>query len=118
MPVTMEALTVIGTAAMLWVGGGIIVHGLEHFHLTPVPHWVEAASHWAASPFRRRPVTGWLAMAAGSAVVGLIVGGVIVGVVHLIPMSTSLLGMSFLSRLESFEFGRGKLTLKWRDRAD
>jgi predicted DNA repair protein MutK len=47
MPVTMEALTVIGTAAMLWVGGGIIVHGLEHFHLTPVPHWVEAASHWA-----------------------------------------------------------------------
>jgi len=31
------------------------------------------------------------------------------------PMSTSLLGMSFLSRLESFEFGRGKLTLKWRD---
>jgi aspartyl protease family protein len=30
------------------------------------------------------------------------------------PMSTSLLGMSFLNQLESFEFGRGKLTLKWR----
>ena len=29
MPVTMEALTLIGTAAMLWVGGGIIVHGLR-----------------------------------------------------------------------------------------
>jgi predicted DNA repair protein MutK len=85
MPVTMEALTVIGTAAMLWVGGGIIVHGLEHFHLTPVPHWVEAASHWAGSAPVVGPVTGWLAMAACSAVVGLIVGGVIVGVMHLIP---------------------------------
>ncbi|MBO9558987.1 MAG: DUF808 domain-containing protein [Caulobacter sp.] len=85
MPVTMEALTVIGTAAMLWVGGGIIVHGLEHFHLTPVPHWVEGASHWAAQVPVVGAVTGWLAMAAGSAVVGLIVGGVIVGAVHLIP---------------------------------
>jgi predicted DNA repair protein MutK len=85
MPVTMEALTVIGTAAMLWVGGGIIVHGLEHFHLTPVPHWVEGASHWAGGVPVIGPVTGWLAMAAGSAVVGLIVGGVIVGVLHLIP---------------------------------
>ena len=85
MPVTMEALTVIGTAAMRWVGGGIIVHGLEHFHLTPIPHWVEAASHWAGGVPIIGPVTGWLAMAAGSAVVGLIVGGIIVGVVHLIP---------------------------------
>jgi predicted DNA repair protein MutK len=85
MPVTMEALTVIGTAAMLWVGGGIIVHGLEHFHLTPVPHWVEGASHWAGGAPVVGPVTGWLAMAAGSAAVGLIVGGAIVGVLHLIP---------------------------------
>jgi predicted DNA repair protein MutK len=85
MPLTMEALTVIGTAAMLWVGGGIIVHGLEHFHLTPVPYWIESASHWAGGVPAVGPVIGWLAMAAGSAVVGLIVGGVIVGVLHLIP---------------------------------
>ncbi|CAN7161876.1 DUF808 domain-containing protein [Caulobacter sp. LjRoot300] len=85
MPVTMEALTVIGTAAMLWVGGGIIVHGLEHFHLTPVPRWVEGASHWAGGAPVVGPVTGWLAMAASSAVAGLIVGGAIVGALHLIP---------------------------------
>uniref|UniRef100_B0T6X2 ABC transporter n=1 Tax=Caulobacter sp. (strain K31) TaxID=366602 RepID=B0T6X2_CAUSK len=85
MPVTMEALTVIGTAAMLWVGGGIIVHGLEHFHLTPVPRWVEGASHWAGAAPGVGAVTGWLAMVACSAVLGLIVGGVIVGVLHLIP---------------------------------
>ena len=54
MPWTMEALTLIGTAAMLWVGGGIIVHGLEKFHLTPVPVWVEGLSHWAG----QAPVVG------------------------------------------------------------
>jgi len=50
-----------------------------------VPHWVEGASHWASAAPGVGPVTGWLAMAASSAVVGLIVGGVIVGVLHLIP---------------------------------
>jgi predicted DNA repair protein MutK len=85
MPVTMEALTVIGTAAMLWVGGGIIVHGLEHFGLHAVPQLVEGASHWAGSVPVMGPVTAWMAMAACSAVVGGIVGAVIVGVVHLIP---------------------------------
>jgi predicted DNA repair protein MutK len=83
MPVTMEALTVIGTAAMLWVGGGIIVHGLEHFHLTPIPHWVEGFSHWAQGVPVVGAVTGWLAFALGSAAVGLVIGGVIAGVMHL-----------------------------------
>lgn len=83
MPVTMEALTVIGTAAMLWVGGGIIVHGLEHFHLTPIPHWVEGFSHWAGAAPGVGAITGWLAFAIGSSVVGLIVGGAIASVMHL-----------------------------------
>lgn len=83
MPWTMEALTVIGTAAMLWVGGGIIVHGLEHFHLTPIPHWVEGFSHWAGQVPGVGAVTGWLAFALGSAVVGLAIGGVLAGVMHL-----------------------------------
>ncbi len=38
MPHLLKGLSVIGTAAMLWVGGGIIVHGLEHFGLNAVPH--------------------------------------------------------------------------------
>jgi predicted DNA repair protein MutK len=85
MPKVLEGLTLIGTAAMLWVGGGIIVHGLEHFHWTPVPRWVEAASHWAGAAPGVGAVTGWLAFAAGSAIVGLVVGGVIVGAMHLVP---------------------------------
>jgi predicted DNA repair protein MutK len=83
MPWTMEALTMIGTAAMLWVGGGIIVHGLEKFHLTPIPHWVEGFSHWAGQVPGVGALTGWLAFALGSAVVGLVIGGVLAGVMHL-----------------------------------
>jgi len=85
MPVVMNWLTVIGTAAMLWVGGGIIVHGLEHFHLTPIPVWVEGASHWAGQVPAIGPVTGWLTFAVGSAIVGLVIGGIIAGVLHLLP---------------------------------
>ncbi len=83
MPITMEALTFIGTAAMLWVGGGIIVHGLERFHLTPIPVWVEGFSHWAHGAPGVGAVTGWLAFALGSAMVGLVVGGVLAGLMHL-----------------------------------
>jgi len=85
MPVVLDLLTQVGTAAMLWVGGGILVHGLEHFHLTPVPGWVEAFSHWAGTAPTVGPVTGWLAFAVGSAVVGLVVGGAIVGAMRLVP---------------------------------
>ena len=85
MPLTMEALTVIGTAAMLWVGGGIIVHGLAHFGWHAIPNLVEGGSHWASGVPVVGAVTGWMAMAAGSAVVGSIVGGVVVGAVHLVP---------------------------------
>ena len=86
MPVLLKALAYIGTAAMIWVGGGIIVHGLEVFGLETIPHWIhgaaEAAGH--AIPFARG-IVEWVVGAAGSAVVGMIVGGVIVAVMHVLP---------------------------------
>jgi predicted DNA repair protein MutK len=85
MPTVLDLLTKVGTAAMLWVGGGIVVHSLHHYHVTPIPAWVEGASHWAAQVPAVGPLSGWLAYAVGSAIVGLIVGGLIVGALHLIP---------------------------------
>lgn len=85
MPVVMEALTLIGTAAMLWVGGGILVHGLDHFGLHAVEAVVEAVAHWAGRAPLVGPVTAWLATALCSAVVGLVVGGAIVAGAHLAP---------------------------------
>ena len=85
MPIVMNALTKIGTAAMLWVGGGILVHGLEKYHFTPVPHWLEAAKHWAEGAPGVGGLAGWAVFAAGSAAVGFIVGGAIAGAMHFAP---------------------------------
>ena len=41
MPKLLSALSAIGVAAMIWVGGGIVLHGLHEFHLTPLPSWVD-----------------------------------------------------------------------------
>jgi predicted DNA repair protein MutK len=86
MPILLQALSHIGVAAMVWVGGGILLHGLEAFGLNAVPHFVhhlaEVAGH--AMPFASGFVE-WLVGAIGSGICGLIVGAVIVGVIHLIP---------------------------------
>jgi predicted DNA repair protein MutK len=85
MPHVMQTLSVVGTAAMLWVGGGIIVHGLEHFHLETVPHFIHVLSDKAHHAPALGVVAAWLTFAVSSAVVGLIVGGVIVAILHFLP---------------------------------
>jgi len=32
MPAVMVAIATVGTVAMLWVGGSLLVHGMAHFH--------------------------------------------------------------------------------------
>ncbi len=85
MPHLLKGLTFIGTAAMLWVGGGIIVHGLEHFGLNAVPHVIEKLSAMAEHMPEFGSVASWLTFAACAAVVGFILGGVIVAIVHFVP---------------------------------
>ena len=84
-PKLMTALSVIGTAAMLWVGGGILVHGMEHYRVPLVTEAFHGLRAWAGGVPMIGGFTSWLAFAAGSAVVGLIVGGVVVGALHMIP---------------------------------
>ena len=82
-PVLMRALSVIGTAAMIWVGGGILLHGAEVLGWPAPAHWLhhvsEAAGH--AVPGVGGAIE-WLIYAAGSGVVGLVVGGIIAWLVH------------------------------------
>ncbi|HAF40891.1 MAG TPA: DUF808 domain-containing protein [Sphingobium sp.] len=84
MPVLMSILGVVGTAAMLWVGGGLIVHGLHEFHVDAIPGTIHHLAEGAAGAI---PAIGgfldWLVNALGGAIVGLIVGGIIVGALHL-----------------------------------
>lgn len=84
MPHLMKALSFVGTAAMLWVGGGIIVHGLEHFHWNTVPHLIEQLSQIAQHAPAFGAVAGWLTFAACAAAVGFVIGGAIVAVVHVV----------------------------------
>lgn len=68
MPKLLTALSTIGIAAMLWVGGQIIVHG---FNIHPA-EWFDLHGGAAA----------WLVDAALSGLFGLVLGGVLALVVH------------------------------------
>jgi len=84
-PRLLDLLSSVGTAAMLWVGGGILVHGLDELgaqHIPDLVHDVSAAIGHASGPVA--PVTEWLASAAAAALVALLVGALITGIVHLI----------------------------------
>ena len=79
-PKLLVALSLIGTLAMLWVGGGIIVHGTHEvgFHaIYDLIHGAEYAVKAAAGV-----VLGWLTYATLCAVLGLVLGGVIAFVLH------------------------------------
>lgn len=83
MPKLLAALSVIGIAAMIWVGGGIFLHGMHEYHFTPLPEWLDAASHTAGAAIPAASgLVQWLVHAVGSGAFGLIIGGVIVGVHH------------------------------------
>jgi len=75
MPVLLQILSVIGTAAMIWVGGGILMHGLEGYGVAAPAHVAHAAAHGAASfvPVAKGFVE-WLVTAAVSGVIGMVVG--------------------------------------------
>jgi multimeric flavodoxin WrbA len=44
MPTLLKLLSVVGTAAMIWVGGGIILHGLEEYGIAGPAHWLHDVS--------------------------------------------------------------------------
>ncbi|MCB4822022.1 DUF808 domain-containing protein [Roseicella aerolata] len=83
MPVFLKLLGMVGTVAMLWVGGGILLHGLEEYGITGPAHLLhdaaEAAGHAVPT---LGGVVAWLVTAAGSAVVGLVVGAALIPVVE------------------------------------
>jgi uncharacterized protein len=83
MPIFLKVLSLVGTAAMVWVGGGIIVHGLEEYGFSTLGHGIhdlaEAAGH-ALPAFAS--IVEWIVTAAASGVVGLLVGTVLIPVVE------------------------------------
>ena len=83
MPWLLKALSFIGTIAMLWVGGGIIVHGTHELGfdlLYDIAHGAEYAVKAAVDGLSG--LLGWLTYAAISAIIGLLLGLVIAMLLH------------------------------------
>jgi uncharacterized protein len=93
MPLFLKVLGVVGTAAMIWVGGGIIVHGLEGYGMT----WLAGVIHRSAEMAGHAVpaaagVAEWLISAIGFGIVGLIVGGA------LIPLTEHVIAPAWKAR--------------------
>ena len=85
MPKVLSVLSTVGIVAMLWVGGHILLVGADElgWHLPydlvhRVEEWVHAVSVVGGA-------LAWLANTLASALVGLAVGAVVVGLLHLRP---------------------------------
>ena len=83
MPKLLVALSLIGTIAMLWVGGGIVLHGLEELGLHAPADLMHAVQHSVEGVTGALSgILGWLSGAIYSGIFGLLLGGVIVFVLH------------------------------------
>jgi len=75
MPWLLSTLAALGTAAMIWVGGGIILHGLEAFGVTAPAHAVHVVAERAgAAVTSGAAALQWLIGAVGAGVFGLVCG--------------------------------------------
>jgi uncharacterized protein len=83
MPKVLALLSVVGTAAMLWVGGGIIIHGLAEFNYAGFEHAIHDAgvAVSALSPYAKGFIA-WLTGAALSGVFGLVAGAATIPLVN------------------------------------
>lgn len=88
MPKLLTFLSVIGTAAMLWVGGHIIVAGTHELGWDPLYDVVHGAEEAVAGVGGIGGVLSWLVNTGLSAVVGLIVGGAVVAVISRLPFGS------------------------------
>ena len=83
MPVFLKGLSAVGTAAMLWVGGGIILHGLEGYGLSAPAHAIHAAAETVGQALPMVAAAAeWLVAAAAAGVFGLLVGAALIPLVQ------------------------------------
>jgi predicted DNA repair protein MutK len=85
MPKVLLLISVVGTAAMLWVGGDIIQHNLAVLGVPGPEHVVHGVQHAVGEATGSLAgVLGWLAKAVMCAILGLVLGSIVALVVHLV----------------------------------
>lgn len=75
-PRLMKLLTIVGTAAMFLVGGGILVHGIPALH-----HLSGQAAELAANAPAFDGLASWLAQTLFGALTGLLAGGLVLALI-------------------------------------
>lgn len=81
MPVFLKALSLLGMVAMLWVGGGILTHGLHALGVHAPEDFIKGIADAAgAGAGGAAGVIAWLVSAAMNAAVGLVAGAVVAAV--------------------------------------
>lgn len=84
MPKVLAGLSIVGTAAMLWVGGHILLVGTDELGWHGPYDLVHDLEH-EVHDVTLGGVLGWLINTGFSALVGVVVGFVVVGIVRLLP---------------------------------
>ncbi len=86
MPPLLDLLSWLGVLAMLWVGGGIILHGLAELGLAAPEHWLtDVAKATAGLAGAAGGVAGWLAHALGAGLFGALLGAIILLALAVLP---------------------------------
>jgi len=84
MPKLLSALSTIGIVAMLWVGGHILLVGVDELGWHTLYDWVHHAEEAVGGG-----ALGWCVNTLASAVIGLVVGAVVVAVVTAVKKARS-----------------------------
>ena len=83
MPVFLTILSIVGTAAMIWVGGGVVLHGLEVYGPPSIGSTVRAAAETAAHAVPSAAgALEWIVEAAISGILGLLIGAATITIVE------------------------------------
>jgi len=81
MPKVLKLLTIVGTAAMIWVGGSIVIHGLEELGVDEPGHTIRAIAHAAgASLPAAEGAVSWMVKAILDGILGLLLGLILIPV--------------------------------------
>ncbi len=84
-PVVLEILAVVGTAAMLWVGGSIIIHGLAELGVHSPELFVEHAADYVRDALIILPaIVAWLTASVLQGLLGIAVGAIVIGALRLL----------------------------------
>ena len=89
MPTVLTVISFVGMLAMLWVGGHILLVGLDELGVTAPYHLVHVLADPATGIAGVGAALSWLINTVCSLIFGLIVGAVVIAIIHFLPKRKS-----------------------------